>query len=356
MVWHGAALCRSIVLLVLFFVSWSCATRPLPLKTSYGGVETFVVSEKTDLGIRLALLNQEGDFIRFIGHTPRPSIDRAPHVSPDGKRVVFLTNRRQTIDNLFEMWALDLETEESWPLLGSESVKSPMWSDDSKLYFLLQVDGIFNVHKASVSEDHRSLGEPVQVSFFDVPCVSFSRDKAGRLVCGVNSEQDGSSLWFAQCDTCDWKQMTGGPRDRTPAWGPDGDLYFSRQTEFGDYDVFVRTADGKVKNARRASLTDDFAPRLSKDGKTCFMTSVLRSKKDGKILSNVVSFFDVSQPKGPVKVLFDKTVHKARYDVDFLSNVSHEHLFDSSPLLVDAFKTFMLEELVRRQNEKRSGQ
>lgn len=331
---------------------WSCVPRPKPIQRTYGGAKTFIVSEKTDLGTRLALLNEDGDLIKYIGQTPNPSIDRSPRVSPDGKRVVFLTNRQLPDGKNYEMWLLDLATEKSWPLLKNKFIKSPQWGGESILYFLMQVDGVYNAFKAKL--DDEALGKPEQMSFFEEPCVSFSRSENGELACGVNYVDGGSLIWASKCDSCPWSQLTEGPNDRTPEWGNDGELYFSRRTEFGDYDVFVRAPSGEINNARRVALTDEFAPTLTEDGKICFMTSVLRSPKSGKTISNVVSFFKTNQRDGDVKVLFDKSVHKARYDVDFLSGGSHKKLFKKSPRLQEAFKTTVLEEMVRRQSEEQT--
>ena len=129
-----------------------------------------------------------------------------PVVSPDGRRVAFVTDRFSTsLDTLefgnYRLGILDLGTGEITELPGYERARhsNPQWSPDgSNLYFLSDVDGASNVHRLALATGELHQVTDLRTGVAGItplsPSLSVARD-SGRIV--YTAREDGKYPIYA---------------------------------------------------------------------------------------------------------------------------------------------------------------
>jgi Tol biopolymer transport system component len=245
--------------------------------------------------------------------TTRAAYDGQPHVSPDGKRLVFAA--RGAVD--LDVFTMSLEGRDRTPALlyaGPGDDRSPRWSPDgASVLFTSYAEGAGDIavvpagggeaRRLTVesSDDRQPAWSP------DGARVAFVSDRSGRtevwlltLSTGeasslssqappaadyrlsdpawtgddilVSAEVSGVvDLWAIPTGGGAWRRVTDGPaRERHPNPGPGGRLAFASDTT-GWFNLFVREADGRVTTVTE-ERTDIHESAWGPDGTTLYVT------------------------------------------------------------------------------------
>jgi Tol biopolymer transport system component/serine/threonine protein kinase/tetratricopeptide (TPR) repeat protein len=206
--------------------------------------------------------------------------DNFPHLSPDGGRIVFVSNR----DNAAEIYTVnfdgsgvrrltlneDLEVAPAWTPAGrqilfestdEDHLESDIWIMDAEnggnLKNLTNSPGYDT--RAAVSPDGRE--------------IAFASNRApSKITSGGRT----FNLYLMNIDGTNLRRLTAHPFTETePDWSPDGKkIAFTRTNEKGKPDIFVINADGS--DPMNLTNTPDVAeslPAWSPDGKSIAYTS-----------------------------------------------------------------------------------
>ena len=193
--------------------------------------------------------------------------DYSPSWSPDGKRIVFMSNRdghlRDDIPGIstYEIYVMDADGGNPQNLTNDlNDDRNPSWSPDSKrIVFSSARDGNF-------------IGE-----------------------LGITSE-----IYLMDADGGNQQRLTENRKnDRSPVWSPDGKrIAFAsdRKGDFENYEIYVMDADGGNQQKLTNNRFDDSSPSWSPDGKRIVFYSnregnfeIYVMDADGENLQNLIN-------------------------------------------------------------------
>ncbi|HWQ33697.1 MAG TPA: protein kinase [Blastocatellia bacterium] len=226
-----------------------------------------------------AVVMKDGIPVNLTRHI---AVDRFPRVSPDGKQIVFISNR----DGLPEVYVMKAGGSDVRRLTyNSAEELAPSWSPDGTriVYDVLTASGagsdIWMMNSDGSNQTNLTRG-----SGFNSRAV-FSPD--GKLLAFASrrdtNEENNFDIYVMNADGTAQRRVTSDPAFETEsAWSPDGKrLAFTRETGRGASDIFVISVDGAgLFNLTRTPNTRNGQPAWSPDGKLIAFVSDRHSPKN----------------------------------------------------------------------------
>ncbi|HVS02413.1 MAG TPA: protein kinase, partial [Thermoanaerobaculia bacterium] len=175
-------------------------------------------------------------------------LDWSPAWSPDGRHLVFASDRGGTLN----LWRVAID-EESGEVQGPpQALSTPsQWageirfSRDGGLAAFSSQDRQANVEQVAFDPDAgRVAGEPRRVTRLSLPLVDPSLSPDGeRLVFRTVMPQE--DLFTIRTDGSDLRRVNDDPhRDRGPSWSPDGEWIYFYSNRSGRYEIWRIRSDG----------------------------------------------------------------------------------------------------------------
>lgn len=168
-------------------------------------------------------------------------VDRAPHWSPDGRHVAFLSNRRD--ETQFQLYLIPIFGGEARPLTSlTGSFASFAWSPDGSRFVAQFRQKDEEVIERDKDEQKKKLGVVAR----HITSVSYKSDGVGYL------PQEKWHIWTIDATTGEGTQLTDGTYDETePCWSPDSRqiLFVSNRSQRPEFELdatelYLIPADG----------------------------------------------------------------------------------------------------------------
>lgn len=175
--------------------------------------------------------------VRFVSPTPCGDNDRAPSVSSDGSRLLFVT----TIPNAPSMLSvMDMKTSEAKCRQLFEG-ENPQWSPKGKQFtFTRTVSG--HSHLFTYDETRNQLS---QLTFGNHHNYQPAWSPDGSSLVFVSSRAGSPNLYTIETDGSNLAQITQGDTiDESPTWSRDGHIYFTSNAS-GQVDIWRASIAGR---------------------------------------------------------------------------------------------------------------
>ena len=221
--------------------------------------------------------------------TNNPDKDYSPSWSPDGKRIIFMSNRDGHTHLIhgwptYEIYVMDADGSNPQNLTNDRNDdRSPSWSPDGKrIAFVSNRDGFKNEELVITQEIYvmdADGGNPQNLTndLNNDSSPSWSPD--GKWIV-FSSARDGhfenefgitDEIYVMDADGGNPQRLTENPKnDWDPVWSPDGKrIAFTsdRKGDFENFEIYVMDADGENEQRLTENRVDDKSPSWSPDGK-----------------------------------------------------------------------------------------
>ena len=193
-----------------------------------------------------------------------PGFDFDPHLSPNGRSIVFRTSRGLYLPDtrgigLEGIFVVDVRTGREHPVHPPHGGLFPSWSPDGRAIAFSTLQRDLNgesIHLVTPAGTNlRDLAEPA----FDAVQEGLAWSPDSRRIAYSGHSGDGNwAIWTMNSDGSDRRQLTfpavvprGSGGDQIGAWSPDGTQLVYSSWHSGDFDLFVMNADGLGPPAHR---------------------------------------------------------------------------------------------------------
>ena len=242
-----------------------------------------------DGNYEIYVMTADGGDLRRL--TNNRATDHSPSWSPDGKRIVFMSDRDGHIDAnhgspTFEIYVMAADGSNPRNLTNNPHYDmSPSWSPDGKqIAFASRRDGNYEIYVMAADGGNPQNLTNNPLNDWDP---SWSPD-GERIV--FSARRDGhfenelvltSEIYVMDADGGDPQRLTENRKnERYPAWSPDGNrIAFSadRKGDLQNFEIYVMDADGGNEQRLTENRIHDRYPSWSPDGKRIAFSS----EKDG---------------------------------------------------------------------------
>lgn len=237
-----------------------------------------------------ALNSSSGQRLRL---TETDSNERTPKWSPDGRQLVFASDR----DGNREIYVMDIARDRLDNLTQHPAPDwQPAWSPDgARIAFSSYRDGDWEVYVINI--DGTNL---VRLTQHEANDFSPTWSPDGSRLLFVSRRQGDADLFTIDLDTLELVQLTRSEMDEyDPAWSPDGQ-WIAFVTQIGrQSDIFVMRADGSDPvNLTNSSYANDFQPVWTRYAEELIFVSytasdgdhdLYRIRRDGRERSRVTA-------------------------------------------------------------------
>lgn len=241
---------------------------PLPFTvTPVGGGKGLLAFASTRGGSDdVYMIRVDGSEIKRL--TNNPANDNEPAWSPDGSRIVFVSDRNGNPQILL----MNADGSDQHPLSQPPSPRpgaprdlSPAWSPDgTRIAFQSDRDtplGSFEIYvmNADGSQQMRVTNDPAYDG-----CPSWSADS--RRLAFLRNRDGTANIWVMDANGANASQLTNTGADSCPAWSPDGTRMAFDSRRDGNSEIYIMNADGSRAVNLTRNAASDFGPTWSPDG------------------------------------------------------------------------------------------
>ena len=211
--------------------------------------------------------------------------DSYPKVSPDGTKIVFVSNR----DGVAEIYVMNADGGDAKRITFNTTQELvPCWSPDGTkiaydsmtLPFVESDIWIMNADGSKASNLTNSPGYDTSASFSpDGRLIAFASNRDDKDNRQINAKSN-FDIWVMNSDGTNQRRLTDSPLlEAGPVWSPDGQrLVYVRKNERGLHDVWVMNANGANQiNLTNSSDVDEQSPAWSPDGRLIAFQSARNS-------------------------------------------------------------------------------
>ena len=226
--------------------------------------------------------------------TNNPNLDTQPSWSPDGKRIAFMSDRDEHFNipgglPNFEIYVMDADGGNPQNLTNDpNSDSTPSWSPDGKrIVFASNRDGNRDGNRENyeiyvMDADGGNQQRLTDNDFYDTQPswspdgkrIAFMSRREGHFIgeFGLSSE-----IYVMDADGNNQRRLTNNRKsDSSPSWSPDGKwIVFSadRKGDNVNYEIYVMDADGNNQRRLTNNRVHDTSPSWSSDGKRIVFSS-----------------------------------------------------------------------------------
>ncbi len=213
---------------------------------------------------QLYLMDADGSNARrltFSSETGARVIDDYAHWSPDGRTVVF---QRTTVVSEgggtdADIWLIDTESGEERQLTDDPSVwdSTPSFAaDGGSVLFESNRDGDFDVHRLDIET-----GEVVQLTDEEGSDFEAKESPDGTRVAFTSDRGGNFDIYVMDADGENVRQLTDSEAaDRCPQWSPDGRQLSFYSERDGNREIYIMGADGSEQTRLTDSPFNDEVP------------------------------------------------------------------------------------------------
>ena len=234
-----------------------------------------------------------GNLRRLTNH---PDWDIFPAWSPDGKQIAFMSSRDGHVDEqhgspIYEIYVMDADGTNQHNLTNDpHDDRHPSWSPDGKrIVFETDRDREGNPHNIEIyvmdadGTNQRKLTNNLTEDRYpawspDGERIAFSARRDGHVVHNLDITYE---IYVMDADGMNQQRLTENRKnERYPSWSPDGKrIAFSadRKGDLQNFDIYVMDADGGNEQKLTENRVHDRYPSWSPDGNRI----VFASEKDG---------------------------------------------------------------------------
>lgn len=238
-----------------------------PLASAEGGIIVFA-SNRSDANFELYRVGADGRGLRRLTTSVNVN-DRAPAVSPDGRRIAWEQEIGVAGGGVasVEIWTMTVDGGDARPAVRNGSFnRTPSWGPAGELVYTSRVSGSDQIFRLDAGA-----AEPVRLT------TGGAADQYPRL------SPDGQRVVFQSNRGLDFdihamnRDGTGVTNltrfagdDRFPTWTPDGArIVWTRFDERSStFDLFVMAADGSAQRALLSTPFTELNPSVSPDGRS----------------------------------------------------------------------------------------
>lgn len=214
-----------------------------------GRTVVFASQRETGDSSQLYLMDVDGSDVRRLTFSasgpndPKRVLDDYAHWSPDGRRVVFQRTRISDEGVDSDIWLVDIATGEGTQLTQGERWNStPSFSADGlSILFESNRSGDFDIYRMELES-----GELTRLT--DAPGIdSMAKESPDGKLIAFMAERDetNAEVYLMDADGGNVRRLTDSELDdECPQWSPDGKLLTFQSSRDGDQEIYVMAADG----------------------------------------------------------------------------------------------------------------
>ena len=215
------------------------------------------VSNRDGLGAEIYVMNADGSGQTRL--TNNIADDWYPSWSPDGRQIIFLSDR----DGDIEIYIMNADGSEQTRLTNSPGSEwLPSWSPDrSRIAFSDNRDGNVEIYVMNADGSGRT-------NLTNNPAndwaPSWSPD--GRRIAFVSDRDGNNEIYVMNADGSGVTRLTNNPAsDQVPSWSPDGKRIAFASNRDGNFEIYVMNADGsgvtRLTNNPAYDMEPSWSPR-----------------------------------------------------------------------------------------------